>query len=239
MCPKCEKEEDEDVARTRLFPGHRGRVRQSWHWSIRGERPWIALGRRVPSTWCPRGSSSRTKHSGRDLDPPWCHLCCCAGRLREDGPVGSRDGKLDSSFRGCSRMPELWFPDGQLGRLPRWVWGWSSDVRIIWWATRHSRSGRRWRCHHYRSPIQGDCFSAVVIIWRGKPYKHSPSLKTQFSLTWPQGLGPTLGFVPRAAVHSWTRPLAPPALPALLPELEAAVCSIPWHPSCGGWESSQ
>lgn len=130
-CPKCEKEEVEDVARTRLFPGHQGRVRQSWHWSICGERPWIALGRRVPSTWCPRGSSSRTKHSGRDLDPPWCHLCCRAGRLRADGPVGSRDGKLDSSFRGCPRMPELWFPDGQLGRLPRWVWGWSSDVRII------------------------------------------------------------------------------------------------------------
>ena len=27
-CPKCEEEEDEDVARTRLFPGHQGRVRQ-------------------------------------------------------------------------------------------------------------------------------------------------------------------------------------------------------------------
>ena len=28
-CPKCEEEQDEDVAKTHLSPGHQGRMRQS------------------------------------------------------------------------------------------------------------------------------------------------------------------------------------------------------------------
>ena len=62
-CPKCEEEEDEDVARTCLSPGHQGRMGQSRHYSIRGGRdPALPRAERSPHLG-PGGSSSRAEHS--------------------------------------------------------------------------------------------------------------------------------------------------------------------------------
>ena len=61
--PKCKEEQDEDVAKTRLSPGHQGRMKQFRHWSICGGRdpaqPWVERSQHLG----PGGSSSRAEHS--------------------------------------------------------------------------------------------------------------------------------------------------------------------------------
>lgn len=73
--------------------------------------------------------------------------------------------------------------------------------------------------------------------------RHSRSPHDPVQLNWVQRdaqtptLPPTLGGMPRAAVQSWGRPLASPALRGLplsrLCLLGATLCSAPRYPDCG------